>query len=197
MEVELPIRGNRECNCNYGVGRITGNMICAGLRGGGKDSCQVIIFYTGCSSHVLDLLNMFWEWLFALILIKGGFRRSFGYEAEQPLDPGGGRQFRKRLRLAQFSRCVRPSVPVSILDQRQHQQQPARLPHLHLQRDRRRPFHHVSWSARARTRSQWVPAVRALVLAPARSVVLHLKPCSSHPGTNHRKAAGLLRQRST
>lgn len=44
MEVEVPIRGNRECNCNYGVGRITNNMICAGLRTGGKDACQVIFF---------------------------------------------------------------------------------------------------------------------------------------------------------
>lgn len=42
MEVEVPIRGNRECNCNYNVGSITENMICAGLPGGGKDSCQVI-----------------------------------------------------------------------------------------------------------------------------------------------------------
>ncbi|KAA8578450.1 hypothetical protein FQN60_000069, partial [Etheostoma spectabile] len=40
MEVNLPIVGNRECNCNYGVGRITNNMICAGFRAGGKDSCQ-------------------------------------------------------------------------------------------------------------------------------------------------------------
>lgn len=54
MEVELPIRGNRECNCNYGVGRITENMICAGLREGGKDSCQVIFF-----SNILHLVKMF------------------------------------------------------------------------------------------------------------------------------------------
>lgn len=59
MEVQLPIRGNRECNCDYGVGSITDNMVCAGLRSGGKDSCQVIIFYTGYSSHVLDLIKMF------------------------------------------------------------------------------------------------------------------------------------------
>lgn len=44
MEVEVPIVGNRQCNCDYGVGQITDNMICAGLRAGGKDSCQVIIF---------------------------------------------------------------------------------------------------------------------------------------------------------
>uniref|UniRef100_A0AAX7TBN6 Peptidase S1 domain-containing protein n=2 Tax=Astatotilapia calliptera TaxID=8154 RepID=A0AAX7TBN6_ASTCA len=40
MEVEVPVVGNRKCNCNYGVGSITDNMICAGLSAGGKDSCQ-------------------------------------------------------------------------------------------------------------------------------------------------------------
>ncbi|XDV45073.1 hypothetical protein PO909_013240, partial [Leuciscus waleckii] len=40
QEVEVPIIGNRQCNCLYGVGRITENMICAGLLEGGKDSCQ-------------------------------------------------------------------------------------------------------------------------------------------------------------
>ncbi|XP_030592367.1 transmembrane protease serine 9-like isoform X2 [Archocentrus centrarchus] len=40
MEVEVPIVGNRKCNCNYGVGSITDNMVCAGLSAGGKDSCQ-------------------------------------------------------------------------------------------------------------------------------------------------------------
>ncbi|XP_033998542.1 transmembrane protease serine 9-like isoform X2 [Trematomus bernacchii] len=40
MEVEVPIVGNRQCKCDYGVNRITDNMICAGLRAGGKDSCQ-------------------------------------------------------------------------------------------------------------------------------------------------------------
>ncbi|XP_059929501.1 transmembrane protease serine 9-like [Gadus macrocephalus] len=38
QEVDLPIVGNRECNCSYGI--ITNNMICAGLSAGGKDSCQ-------------------------------------------------------------------------------------------------------------------------------------------------------------
>uniref|UniRef100_A0A3Q2WN86 Serine protease 27-like n=1 Tax=Haplochromis burtoni TaxID=8153 RepID=A0A3Q2WN86_HAPBU len=38
--VQVPVVGNRQCNCNYGVGRITDNMICAGLSAGGKDSCQ-------------------------------------------------------------------------------------------------------------------------------------------------------------
>ncbi|XP_077062346.1 uncharacterized protein LOC143714793 [Siphateles boraxobius] len=40
QEVEVPIIGNRQCNCLYGVGNITDNMICAGLLEGGKDSCQ-------------------------------------------------------------------------------------------------------------------------------------------------------------
>lgn len=40
QEVKIPIVGNRQCNCLYGVGNITENMICAGLLEGGKDSCQ-------------------------------------------------------------------------------------------------------------------------------------------------------------
>ncbi|XP_005747791.1 mast cell tryptase-like [Pundamilia nyererei] len=40
MEVQVPVVGNRQCNCDYGVGTITDNMICAGLSAGGKDSCQ-------------------------------------------------------------------------------------------------------------------------------------------------------------
>ncbi|KAL0180384.1 hypothetical protein M9458_025826, partial [Cirrhinus mrigala] len=41
QEVDVPVIGNRQCNCLYGVGEITDNMICAGLLEGGKDSCQV------------------------------------------------------------------------------------------------------------------------------------------------------------
>ncbi|XP_054860915.1 transmembrane protease serine 9 isoform X3 [Amphiprion ocellaris] len=40
MEVQVPTVGNRQCNCNYGVGQITDNMLCAGLPEGGRDSCQ-------------------------------------------------------------------------------------------------------------------------------------------------------------
>ncbi|KAF3699722.1 Transmembrane protease serine 9 [Channa argus] len=40
MEVEVPVVGNRQCNCDYGVGSITDNMLCAGLSAGGKDACQ-------------------------------------------------------------------------------------------------------------------------------------------------------------
>ncbi|XP_053194966.1 serine protease 27-like [Scomber japonicus] len=44
MEVEMPVVGNRQCDCDYGQSSITGNMLCAGFTAGGKDSCQ---FYTG------------------------------------------------------------------------------------------------------------------------------------------------------
>ncbi|XP_077475948.1 polyserase-2-like [Stigmatopora argus] len=41
MEVEVPVIGNRQCNCDYNpTYQITDNMICAGLREGGRDSCQ-------------------------------------------------------------------------------------------------------------------------------------------------------------
>ena len=40
QEVEIPVVGNNECECAY-PNAITDNMICAGLKEGGKDSCQV------------------------------------------------------------------------------------------------------------------------------------------------------------
>ncbi|XP_019718968.1 LOW QUALITY PROTEIN: serine protease 33-like, partial [Hippocampus comes] len=40
MEVQVPVVGNRQCECKYGGGVITDNMICAGLSEGGKDACQ-------------------------------------------------------------------------------------------------------------------------------------------------------------
>uniref|UniRef100_H3BXE3 Si:ch73-182e20.4 n=1 Tax=Tetraodon nigroviridis TaxID=99883 RepID=H3BXE3_TETNG len=40
QEVEVPVVGNRQCNCLNGVSTITDNMICAGVQAGGKDSCQ-------------------------------------------------------------------------------------------------------------------------------------------------------------
>ncbi|MCJ8739094.1 hypothetical protein PDJAM_G00043250 [Pangasius djambal] len=40
QEVQVPIIGNRKCNCLYSVGSITSNMVCAGYLQGGKDSCQ-------------------------------------------------------------------------------------------------------------------------------------------------------------
>ncbi|KAM9745016.1 LOW QUALITY PROTEIN: serine protease 33-like [Menidia menidia] len=38
QEVDVPVVSNSRCNSAYGI--ITGNMICAGLTQGGKDSCQ-------------------------------------------------------------------------------------------------------------------------------------------------------------
>lgn len=38
MEVDVPVVSNSTCNSTYGI--ITGNMICAGYKEGGKDSCQ-------------------------------------------------------------------------------------------------------------------------------------------------------------
>ncbi|KAL6476713.1 hypothetical protein MHYP_G00152120 [Metynnis hypsauchen] len=40
QEVQIPVVGNRKCDCLYGVGTINDNMMCAGLLAGGKDSCQ-------------------------------------------------------------------------------------------------------------------------------------------------------------
>ncbi|KAK2848576.1 hypothetical protein Q5P01_008410 [Channa striata] len=39
-EAEVPIVGNKQCNCDYGFIKILDNMMCAGIRAGGKDTCQ-------------------------------------------------------------------------------------------------------------------------------------------------------------
>ncbi|XP_066943085.1 chymotrypsin-like protease CTRL-1 [Macrobrachium rosenbergii] len=39
-EVEVDVVSNADCTRDYGAGRITGNMLCAGIDAGGKDSCQ-------------------------------------------------------------------------------------------------------------------------------------------------------------
>ncbi|XP_037544211.1 chymotrypsin-like protease CTRL-1 [Nematolebias whitei] len=41
QEAKVPIVGNNRCSCYLeGFSEITNNMICAGLKNGGKDSCQ-------------------------------------------------------------------------------------------------------------------------------------------------------------
>ncbi|XP_048848163.1 prostasin-like isoform X1 [Brienomyrus brachyistius] len=74
QEVQVPIVGNNKCNCLYGQGTITGNMICAGLLAGGKDSCQ------GDSGGPM-VVKQGSVWVQAGIV-------SFGYECAQPNYPG-------------------------------------------------------------------------------------------------------------
>ena len=40
QEVNVPVKSNAQCKRSYGVGRITGSMMCAGLAAGGKDTCS-------------------------------------------------------------------------------------------------------------------------------------------------------------
>ncbi|XP_073684926.1 serine protease 27-like [Garra rufa] len=90
QEVMLPVIGNRQCNCLYGVGEITENMICAGLQEGGKDSCQgdsggpmvsrqrsvwvqsgIVSFGTGCARPelpgVYTRVSRYQEWISSLV----------------------------------------------------------------------------------------------------------------------------------
>ncbi|XP_073684925.1 uncharacterized protein [Garra rufa] len=90
QEVMLPVIGNRQCNCLYGVGEITDNMICAGLLEGGKDSCQgdsggpmvsrqrsvwvqsgIVSFGTGCARPelpgVYTRVSRYQEWISSLV----------------------------------------------------------------------------------------------------------------------------------
>jgi len=40
LKVDVPVISRTTCNSNYGSGRVTAAMFCAGLSQGGKDSCQ-------------------------------------------------------------------------------------------------------------------------------------------------------------
>jgi trypsin len=40
LKVDVPVISRATCNSNYGSGRVTTAMFCAGLSQGGKDSCQ-------------------------------------------------------------------------------------------------------------------------------------------------------------
>ncbi|XP_072232995.1 chymotrypsin-like protease CTRL-1 [Leuresthes tenuis] len=75
QEVDVPIVGKNRCSCYYkDFGEITENMICAGLRAGGKDSCQ------GDSGGPLVTKNDY-AW------VQGGVV-SFGKGCALPKNPG-------------------------------------------------------------------------------------------------------------
>jgi trypsin len=40
LKVDVPVISRATCNSDYGSGRVTSAMFCAGLTQGGKDSCQ-------------------------------------------------------------------------------------------------------------------------------------------------------------
>ncbi|XP_051925272.1 uncharacterized protein LOC127603210 [Hippocampus zosterae] len=73
QEVNVPVIGNRQCNCLNGVGLITDNMICAGFLEGGKDACQ------GDSGGPMVSRHDVW--------IQSGIV-SFGFGCAQPNNPG-------------------------------------------------------------------------------------------------------------
>ncbi|XP_040035753.2 serine protease 27 [Gasterosteus aculeatus] len=73
QEVNVPIVGNNECKCTYR--ELTDNMICAGLREGGKDACQ------GDSGGPMVTKDGF-------IWIQSGIV-SFGDGCARPNTPGG------------------------------------------------------------------------------------------------------------
>jgi len=63
QEVYVPILSNSECReSKYPSNRITNNMMCAGYKDGGKDSCQV--------SGDLRLASLTVLWNFRLILAR-------------------------------------------------------------------------------------------------------------------------------
>ncbi|XP_031417423.1 transmembrane protease serine 9-like [Clupea harengus] len=74
QEVEVPVVGNRQCNCLNGAGTITVNMICAGLLAGGKDSCQ-----GDSGGPMVNKQNTVW--------VQSGIV-SFGYGCARPELPG-------------------------------------------------------------------------------------------------------------
>ncbi|XP_062383002.1 uncharacterized protein LOC134070625 [Sardina pilchardus] len=74
QEVEVPVVGNRQCNCLNGVGTVTPNMICAGLLAGGKDSCQ-----GDSGGPMVSIHNSVW--------VQSGIV-SFGFGCARPELPG-------------------------------------------------------------------------------------------------------------
>ncbi|XP_039997508.1 serine protease 27-like [Xiphias gladius] len=73
QEVNMPVVGNNECKC-YHTLPITENMLCAGLKAGGKDACQ------GDSGGALVTSDQ-------ILWVQGGIV-SFGEGCARPKSPG-------------------------------------------------------------------------------------------------------------
>uniref|UniRef100_A0A3Q2WJ97 Peptidase S1 domain-containing protein n=1 Tax=Haplochromis burtoni TaxID=8153 RepID=A0A3Q2WJ97_HAPBU len=75
QEVNVPIVGSNECKCYYqDFSEITENMICAGLKAGGKDSCQ-----GDSGGPLMTKKESVW--------VQSGVV-SFGYGCAEPMRPG-------------------------------------------------------------------------------------------------------------
>nr|XP_020444181.1 tryptase alpha/beta-1-like [Monopterus albus] len=78
-EVDVPVVGNRQCNCDYGVGTITDNMMCAGSPAGGKGTCQILSLKGDGGGPLVSKQGGRW--------IQGGIV-SFGIGCSLPNFPG-------------------------------------------------------------------------------------------------------------
>uniref|UniRef100_UPI0009B362F0 transmembrane protease serine 9-like n=1 Tax=Monopterus albus TaxID=43700 RepID=UPI0009B362F0 len=113
-EVDVPVVGNRQCNCDYGVGTITDNMMCAGSPAGGKGTCQVItvtfylVYLYLCTSDPFGVYLL--DTLLIDSLLEGRRRRSASEQAGRSLDPGGHCEFWNCLCRASFTRSLHSVV---------------------------------------------------------------------------------------
>ncbi|KAI4900728.1 hypothetical protein NFI96_014369 [Prochilodus magdalenae] len=74
QEAQVPIVDRKQCNNQLGPGTVTTNMICAGLRQGGKDTCQ-----GDSGGPMVNKKGSVW--------IQSGIT-SFGYGCAEPNTPG-------------------------------------------------------------------------------------------------------------
>ncbi|KAM6908987.1 serine protease 27-like [Xenentodon cancila] len=91
QEVDVPIVGNKRCQCYLPQFHITENMLCAGLDDGGKDSCQ------GDSGGPMVVHHENMTWVQAGVV-------SFGEGCARPLAPG------VYTRVSQYQRWILDTV---------------------------------------------------------------------------------------